>query len=82
MSPRWPRVPAKRLVALLKRLGYEEVRQRGSHLKLRKIVKGRRHTIVIAVHSGRDLPPGYVGDVLKDVARRHEIPVEDLINQL
>ena len=82
MSRKWPRVPARRLISLLKRLGYQEVRQRGSHLKLRKTVKGKPHTIVIVVHSGKDLPPGYVSDVLKDVARRHEIPVEELINQL
>ncbi len=82
MSPKWPRVPAKRLVSLLKRLGYEEVRQRGSHLKLRKTVGGQSHTIVIAIHASRDLPPGYVSDVLKDVAQRHGIPVEELIDQL
>jgi hypothetical protein len=34
--PKFPRLPAVAVVAALKRLGFEEVRQKGSHLMLRR----------------------------------------------
>jgi predicted RNA binding protein YcfA (HicA-like mRNA interferase family) len=34
--PKLPRLPAAEVVAALKRLGFEEVRQKGSHLVLRR----------------------------------------------
>lgn len=82
MSPKWPRVPGDRLVRALERLGYQRVHQRGSHVKLRKIIEGHTHTIVVVVHKGKDAALGHVQDVLKDVAQRNGIPLEDLISQL
>ena len=82
MSRKWPRVPADRLVKLLERLGYARIHQRGSHVKMRKLIGEDVHTIIVVVHKGRDAPLGHVRDVLTDAAKRNQIPVEDLIRQL
>ncbi len=82
MSLKWPRIRVERLIALLEHLGYQRVHQRGSHLKMRKHIAGREHNIVVIVHHGRDIPIGHLQDVLKDVAQRNAIPIEDLIKKL
>lgn len=82
MSLKWPRIRVERLITLLEHLGYQRVHQRGSHLKMRKYIAGREHNIVIVIHHGRDIPIGHLQDVLRDVAHRNGISVEDLIKNL
>ena len=53
-------VTAKRLVAALKRLGFYELRQRGSHLQLKR---GNLH-VTVPIHSG-DLSPGVARSILR-----------------
>ncbi len=59
-----PQVTAADLVAFLKRQGFEEVRQRGSHLTLWH--EGRRVTVTIPVHTGCDVGRGLAVRILKD----------------
>jgi predicted RNA binding protein YcfA (HicA-like mRNA interferase family) len=47
-------VRAKDLLRLLRTLGCEEVRQKGSHV----LVRYGRCSTVVPVHSGEDLAPG------------------------
>jgi predicted RNA binding protein YcfA (HicA-like mRNA interferase family) len=66
MSPRLPRVDCQQLIRALKRAGFEEQRQRGSHLHLRREADGRRATV--PVHKGRIVPPGTLRAILRDAA--------------
>jgi predicted RNA binding protein YcfA (HicA-like mRNA interferase family) len=64
MSPKLPRVDCQQLIRALKRAGFEEQRQRGSHLHLRRATDGRR--VTVPVHAGRIVPPGALRAILRD----------------
>ncbi len=53
-------IKAKRLLAGLKRLGFYEIRQTGSHLQLKR---GNLH-VTVPIHSG-DLSPGVTRSILR-----------------
>lgn len=57
-----PQVPAHVMMRKLKRAGFEAVRQRGSHVKLRNPNTGQM--VTIPVHPG-DLSKKMVGKILK-----------------
>ena len=64
------------LVRALRALGYERVRQDGSHIRLTTIVNGTHH-VTVPFH--RPLKTGtLLGGVLKPVAEPHKITVEKL----
>jgi predicted RNA binding protein YcfA (HicA-like mRNA interferase family) len=48
----------------LKRAGFEEQRQRGSHLHLRRASDGKR--VTVPVHQGRTVPVGTLRAILRD----------------
>ncbi|MFN7571372.1 MAG: type II toxin-antitoxin system HicA family toxin [Betaproteobacteria bacterium] len=52
------------VVALLSRLGFVEVRQRGSHKQFRD-ARGRCTTVPF--HSGRDISPALLRQIAKDI---------------
>jgi predicted RNA binding protein YcfA (HicA-like mRNA interferase family) len=62
----------REVLALLARLGFAEVRQRGSHVQLRHR-DGRCTTV--PVHSGRDISPTLLRQIAKDIG----LTVEQLI---
>jgi predicted RNA binding protein YcfA (HicA-like mRNA interferase family) len=64
MNPKLPRVDCRQLVRALKRAGFEEQRQRGSHLHLRRASDGRR--VTVPVHQGRTVPVGTLRAILRD----------------
>jgi predicted RNA binding protein YcfA (HicA-like mRNA interferase family) len=64
MSPKLPRVDCRQLVRALKRAGFEEQRQRGSHLHLRRASDGKR--VTVPVHQGRTVPVGTLRAILRD----------------
>ena len=70
-------VSSDRLIKLLQDLGYEVVRQRGSHVRLS--YEGK-HFITVPAH--RRLKTGLLKAILKDVASYHEISIEELIRKL
>ena len=57
------------LVRLLERLGFERLRQKGSHLYLRH-PDGR--ATVVPMHRGEDIPPGLLRAILHDVELSRE----------
>lgn len=68
------------LARALRALGYERVRQDGSHLRLTTEVNGTHH---VTVPNHRPLKTGtLIGGVLKPVAAHHRISVQDLIAKL
>lgn len=65
MSPFLPQVKAKDLIRVVKQLGFELDRQKGSHaIFYRPSDKAR---VVIPVHAGRDIKPKTLRGMLDDM---------------
>ena len=60
---RLPSITGKQVIAALKKLGFEEVRIRGSHHYLRH-PDGR--VTVVAAHAGETVGPGLLSKILRD----------------
>ncbi len=67
------------LIMYLKKLGYEQSRQVGNHIRLTTENKGVHH-ITISAHD--PIKIGTLSNILKDIARHFEISREELINRL
>lgn len=63
MSPRLPVVSGTEVISPLLQAGFEEISQRGSHVKLRN-AEGR--TAIVPLH--RELAPGTLRSVLRQAA--------------
>jgi predicted RNA binding protein YcfA (HicA-like mRNA interferase family) len=65
MNPFLPQVSAKDLIRVVKQLGFELDRQKGSHaIFYRRSDKAR---VVIPIHSGRDIKPKTLHSILDDL---------------
>jgi predicted RNA binding protein YcfA (HicA-like mRNA interferase family) len=69
-----PVLKPREVAALLMRLGFQEVRQRGSHRQYRH-ADGRGTTLPF--HAGRDISP----TLFRKIARDIEVTVEELLQQ-
>jgi predicted RNA binding protein YcfA (HicA-like mRNA interferase family) len=76
MSPKLPSVNARQLIRALKQAGFEEQRQRGSHLHLKRDSDGKR--VTVPVHKGRSIPTGTLRAILRDA----DISVETFLELL
>jgi len=73
-------IDASDLVRALRILGYESVRQSGSHIRLTTTMGGTHH---VTVPNQRPLKTGtLLGGVLKPVASHHKLTVEELLAKL
>ncbi|MGB2798607.1 MAG: type II toxin-antitoxin system HicA family toxin [Dehalococcoidia bacterium] len=77
--PKLPQVSGSDVLGLLQSLGYEVVRQRGSHIRLRKDTPLGEHTITIPAH--RVLAKGTLNDTLNRISLWNNISKEDLIRK-
>ena len=75
MNPRMPQVTSKELVRFLKKNGFKEDRQKGSHLTLRH--PERNITVTIPVHTGCDIGRGLAKRILTDAG----FSVEDYLQR-
>jgi predicted RNA binding protein YcfA (HicA-like mRNA interferase family) len=64
MSEKLPRVDGQQLIRALERAGFERVRQKGSHVHLRR--ESDRRRVTVPVHKGKTLPPGTLQGILRD----------------
>ena len=64
-----PVLKPSELVRLLERLGFERIRQKGSHLYM-KHPDGR--ATVVPIHRGEDLPPGLLRSILRTIELSRE----------
>jgi len=78
--PKLPVVSGRDLIKFLKKLGYEVVRQRGSHVRLRKETENGIHNITIPYHD--EIAKGTLNAILNDVSKWNNIPKEELIKKL
>ena len=67
------------LLAALRRMGYEKVRQRGSHVRI-TTQEGGEHHEVIPLHD--PIRVKTLSSILKSVARHHGIGVQELLKRL
>jgi len=70
-----PMLKPREVVAALQRLGFVEVRQRGSHKQFRH-PDGRMTTV--PDHKGRDISPGLLRKILEDI----RISAEDFFREI
>lgn len=61
------------VVAILRKLGFVEVRQRGSHKQFRD---GSGRSTTVPFHSGRDIAPTLLRQIAKDIG----LTVSELLN--
>jgi predicted RNA binding protein YcfA (HicA-like mRNA interferase family) len=71
-------LPAKKVVKALEKVGFQPVRQKGSHLFLEHL-DGR--TTVLPIHPNKDLKVNLINKILKDAGISRDEWVE-LINNL
>ena len=73
-------IGANELIRALRKLGYEPVRQEGSHIRLTTSLDGTHH---VTIPNHRPLKTGtLIGGVLKPVAAHHKLTVEKLLAKL
>ena len=73
-------IHASDLVRALRGLGYETVRQDGSHIRLTTTVDGTHH---ITIPNHRPLKTGtLLGGILKPIALHHRLSIEELLMKL
>ena len=60
--PKLPVVSGEQVIKLLRKLGYEIIRQKGSHVRLRKITEAGEHNITVPKHS--EMAKGTLNDIL------------------
>lgn len=72
-------VSAERLIRALERLGYEVIRQKGSHVRLRH-EEPPAHMITIPLHNS--LKTGTLHGILVEVAQRRSISIESLVEMI
>ena len=73
--PRLPSVTARDVVRVLEGIGFESVRQRGSHARF-KHADGR--TVTVPIHSGKDIGRGLLRKILRDA----ELPPDEFLELL
>jgi len=78
--PKLPQVSGTEVVRLLESLGYTRIRQRGSHVTLRKVTSLGEHNITVPIH--KVITKGTLNDIITKVSLWNNITKEELINHL
>jgi predicted RNA binding protein YcfA (HicA-like mRNA interferase family) len=78
--PGLPVVSGKDLLKVLARLGYNHIRQKGSHARLRCMTPAGEHLITIPLHE--EIAPGTLNDILSKVAIWKGLSKDELIRML
>jgi len=76
MGPKIPIVTAKELIRALKRAGFSEDRQKGSHLTL--VNTKTNKSITVPVHTGVDIGKGLLKRIITDAG----LTIEEFVNLL
>jgi predicted RNA binding protein YcfA (HicA-like mRNA interferase family) len=80
VSSKLPQVSGQDLVRFLEKLGYQIIRQKGSHIRLRKMMSVGEHNITIPNHKA--IAKGTLNDILTRVSLWNNISKEELIKLL
>ena len=74
--PRLPRISSRKAVRALERLGFDQVRQTGSHVVMKKVTEEGAVGCVIPLH--RELKVGTLSSILKQAKVTPEEFIENL----
>jgi predicted RNA binding protein YcfA (HicA-like mRNA interferase family) len=74
--PKMPRISSREAIRALERLGFEQVRQTGSHVVMKKETEEGEVGCVVPVH--RELKVGTLSGILKQA----QVTVEEFIESL
>jgi predicted RNA binding protein YcfA (HicA-like mRNA interferase family) len=74
--PKLPRISSREAIRALERLGFEQVRQTGSHVVMKKITREGEIGCVVPVH--RELKVGTLNGILKQA----RVTVEEFVESL
>ena len=80
MGLKLPVISGKRLIKVLDKLGYNIIKQRGSHIKIMKETVAGTHSITIPNHD--EIAKGTLNDILNKVSIWNQISKEDLIQMI
>ena len=75
-----PVASGEQLIKVLRRLGYEIIRQKGSHVRLGKSTAAGDHKITVPLHN--ELAKGTLNDILMDVSIWNGISKDAIIEML
>lgn len=78
--PKLPPISGADLIKFLASLGYETIRQRGSHIRLRKRTPLGEHNLTVPNH--KELAKGTLNDILSRASLWNNIPKEELLRRL
>ena len=74
--PKLPRISSKKAIRVLERLGFEQVRQTGSHVVMKKETKEGKIGCIIPIH--RELKVGTLSGILKQAQITPDEFIENL----
>ncbi|MGL5793698.1 MAG: type II toxin-antitoxin system HicA family toxin [Waterburya sp.] len=74
--PKLPRISSREAIRTLERLGFEQVRQTGSHVVMKKVTQEGEIGCVVPVH--RELKVGTLSGILKQA----QVTAEQFIDSL
>ncbi len=80
MSPKLPQVSGERLTRALENLGYQVLRQRGSHVRLQKATDAGEHNITVPNH--KTIAKGTLSDIVTRVALWNGISKDEFLKRL
>ncbi|MCZ7356537.1 MAG: type II toxin-antitoxin system HicA family toxin [Candidatus Methanoperedens sp.] len=80
MTQKTPVVSGNQLIKVLHKLGDNVVKQRGSHIKLRKYTAAGAHSLTVPSHD--EIAKGTLNDILNKVSIWNQISKEELIEML
>ncbi len=78
--PRLPQISGRQLIRLLESLGYERLRQRGSHVRLRRISAAGEHNVTVPDH--KVVAKGTLNDILTRVSIWTGLSKDELVRRL
>ena len=75
-----PTISYKELLKLLNHLDYQIDHQRGSHIRMKKILPEGQHSITIPAH--KEIAKGTLNNILNKISQYTNVPKEELLNRL
>jgi predicted RNA binding protein YcfA (HicA-like mRNA interferase family) len=78
--PRLPQISGRELIRLLESLVYENLRQRGSHVRLRRISAAGEHNVTVPDH--KVMAKGTLNDILTRVSIWTGLSKDELVKRL
>lgn len=80
MPSKLPQVSGEKLAKFLEKLDYQVIRQKGSHIRLRKVTAIGEHNITVPNH--KVIAKGTLNDIITKISLWNNIPKDILINWL